>query len=522
MKKKSLQFIYVFIALLFSINLYAQTATDLFFSEYSEGSSNNKYLEIFNGTGSQVDLTNYAILTNYNGNSWTGIHKFPASSTLDNDSVWVIGNSSADAIITDASDETFAYNASGYIVGFNGDDVRCLVEIVTTGATDTFIDGTDTNYCKRVDIIGRLDLVDPGSGWAVAGIADATKDHTLVRKATVMAPNTCWDCAAGTDEATSEWIVLNKDTWTEIGKHSMETPTPPPAPPVYNIEDVTGIDSAGMPDSLGVVCYVEGIVHSINYQAYKPGLSFVIHNGTDGIWVYNYKGTFGYDVRMGDKIKVCGEIDQYKGLLEIAPDSIFLVDSNQTLNTPLEITALDETNEAELIKLKMVWVADTSQWPSPTDYAVNVDVTNGTDTFTMRIPTDCNVHNAVVRLDTFHLIGVVGQYDGSSPYLEGYQIFPRNIDDLIHFDIISIDRNSFSDNFKVYPNPNNGNFVLENNSKSEVEISVINTIGKTIYKNQSSSSRININLENAQSGIYFVRVTNVNNQKAVTGNILVK
>ena len=31
--------------------------TDLFISEYVEGSSNNKAIEIFNGTGAPVDLT---------------------------------------------------------------------------------------------------------------------------------------------------------------------------------------------------------------------------------------------------------------------------------------------------------------------------------------------------------------------------------------------------------------------------------------------------------------------------------
>ena len=34
----------------------AAPAVDLFFSEYIEGSSNNKALEIYNGTGSAVDL----------------------------------------------------------------------------------------------------------------------------------------------------------------------------------------------------------------------------------------------------------------------------------------------------------------------------------------------------------------------------------------------------------------------------------------------------------------------------------
>ena len=34
----------------------------IFFSEYGEGSSNNKYLEIYNGTGSDVDLTTFCLL----------------------------------------------------------------------------------------------------------------------------------------------------------------------------------------------------------------------------------------------------------------------------------------------------------------------------------------------------------------------------------------------------------------------------------------------------------------------------
>ena len=43
--------------------------SQLFFSEYAEGSSNNKYLEIYNGTGSDVDLSNYAIARYNNGST---------------------------------------------------------------------------------------------------------------------------------------------------------------------------------------------------------------------------------------------------------------------------------------------------------------------------------------------------------------------------------------------------------------------------------------------------------------------
>jgi hypothetical protein len=43
--------------------------TELFFSEYIEGSSNNKALEIFNGTGADVDLLagGYNIQMYFNG-----------------------------------------------------------------------------------------------------------------------------------------------------------------------------------------------------------------------------------------------------------------------------------------------------------------------------------------------------------------------------------------------------------------------------------------------------------------------
>ena len=44
----------------FFLTLVIAQDNNLFFSEYAEGSSNNKYLEIYNGTGSNVDLSNYA------------------------------------------------------------------------------------------------------------------------------------------------------------------------------------------------------------------------------------------------------------------------------------------------------------------------------------------------------------------------------------------------------------------------------------------------------------------------------
>ena len=58
---------------------------------------------------------------------------------------------------------------------------------------------------------------DPGSGWAVAGVSDATKDHTLVRKCDVTQGNDDWVASAGTDAVNSEWIVYPQDYWSDLG-----------------------------------------------------------------------------------------------------------------------------------------------------------------------------------------------------------------------------------------------------------------------------------------------------------------
>lgn len=86
---------------LFSFSSAAQT-TDLIISEYAEGSSNNKYIEIYNGTGADVDLTDYVIKFAFNENNWST--ELNLTGTLANDDVYVMAHSSADASILAEAD----------------------------------------------------------------------------------------------------------------------------------------------------------------------------------------------------------------------------------------------------------------------------------------------------------------------------------------------------------------------------------------------------------------------------------
>ncbi len=430
MKKRFLQ---TFGLTLLSFVVFGQ-ASDLFISEYAEGSSNNKYMEIFNGTGSTVDLHNYFILQNSNGGP-VDEYLDTLSGMLANNDVYVIANASADASILAVADLT----GSG-ICYFNGNDARALAKVVTDGSqTDTISfdydgDGTPEDvYVKVLDLIGSFPT-NPGSGWAVAGVADATKDHTLIRKSSVDGPQSCWTCSAGTDSLTSEWLVYPKNYWTGVGSHTFIPPGP--GIPTYPISTLTTEDADGVADSLDVSCRITGVVVSVNYRAYKPGLQFVVHDGTAGIWVYNYSGTKGYDVfARGDKIEVYGKVSQYKGLTQFAPDSINVLSSGNTEQAATVVTMLDESKEGEVVTLENVMLIDPAQWTAGS-YGRNIDVSNGNDTFTLRVETESDLHGMAAPAGQFDISGVVGQYDASSPYLDGYQLFPRDSSDLYEHPVV--------------------------------------------------------------------------------------
>lgn len=212
-------------------------AADLFFSEYVEGSvnGNNRAIEIFNGTGADVDLSAYTVKQSHSSTGWgvDGIaYVLPLTGTLADGDVFVIANESADAAVIAAADLTFAYadTQGAKIPFFTGDDALALFK------SDVLI-----------DVIG-IELEADGDGpWAVAGVADATMNHTLVRKGTVTQGNTDWAVAAGTDADDSEWVVLATDVVDNLGSHTFgEAPVETPYAITFNVDMslVAGFDSS--------------------------------------------------------------------------------------------------------------------------------------------------------------------------------------------------------------------------------------------------------------------------------------
>ena len=190
------------------------TIANLFFSEYAEGSSgtSDRYFEVYNPSMDTVDLTDYAFarVNGYPTNvgvyeTW---HNFdPGAVILPND-VYVVASANANAFIQNEAD-MHSTSLS------NGDDGMALVYGVEP-LTPTH---PNSGLYTILDWVGDWNG-DPGQGWDVAGVPAATRDHTLVRKCSVMMGDTSWTDAAGTDPLNSQWVVFDVDTWTYLGYHS--------------------------------------------------------------------------------------------------------------------------------------------------------------------------------------------------------------------------------------------------------------------------------------------------------------
>ena len=155
-------------------------ATDLLFSEYVEGSSNNKALEIANNTGAAVSLAIYTVKKQTNGaGAWsTGI---TLSGTLNSGAKFVMVNSSIALVCYNKA--TANISTAGTEMTFNGND-----------AVGLFKNGV------LIDIIGTFN----------GGAANFAIDTTLRRKATVTAPNATFNLAG-------EWDSLAVDTCGGLG-----------------------------------------------------------------------------------------------------------------------------------------------------------------------------------------------------------------------------------------------------------------------------------------------------------------
>ncbi|MFA8299856.1 MAG: endonuclease [Hyphomicrobiales bacterium] len=153
---------------------------DIFISEYVEGTSYNKAIEIYNGTNSTVSLSNITLKKQSNGSgSW---YSLSLNGSIAPSSTFVIAHSNADYSLRSKADMT----SSSSVMSFNGNDPIALFQ----GST-------------MLDIVGTYN----------GGSAYFAKDIVLARKSNITEGTTDFDI--------SDWNSLYKTSYSGFGSHTV-------------------------------------------------------------------------------------------------------------------------------------------------------------------------------------------------------------------------------------------------------------------------------------------------------------
>ncbi|MDP8932607.1 MAG: lamin tail domain-containing protein, partial [Cyanobacteriota bacterium] len=246
------------------------SSLDVFFSEYVEGSSNNKALEIYNGTTAPINLStgNYVVQTYFNGNS-VPTQTFALTGTVVVGDVYVFALNNGEpltnntlAAILGQADQTTTSQFGWY----NGNDAIVLRKGGTGG--------------QVVDSLGQIG-VDPGTEWGTGLIS--TADNTLRRNRNVTDgdpnPNDTFDPSL-------QWQGFSQNTVGDLGSHY--------AAPVLNNsgfptltainEDIPAASNTGTPIST----LISGLVTDINSD--PQGIAVTGADNSNGAWQYSVNG----------------------------------------------------------------------------------------------------------------------------------------------------------------------------------------------------------------------------------------
>ncbi|WP_232713530.1 lamin tail domain-containing protein [Bacillus xiapuensis] len=439
----------------------ATKAADLIISEYVEGGSYNKAIELYNGTGASVDLSTYTLELHSNG-AVASTGKVNLTGTLASNDTYVIYHKDAAQPIKDQGDleGTAAVN-------FNGDDPVVL-----------------RNNGAVVDSIGQADGLKHRFGT----------DVTLVRKSSVQSGDMN---IVDAFDAAAEWDSYSKDTFSNLGSHEMDGSAA--SEPTESVEVasafITGTPKVGetltakandgatnvkyqwqAADAAdGAYTNIEGATdNTLKLTASQEGkfIKVVIRGDNEsqaaseateqvaaadpvqamaiaeartksagetvtikGIVTAKLKNTIAVedetggiavrpaslDVTVGDQVTLLGTIADFRGLLQVDPATI--VEKTAGAGTPAskEVTGADvkEDNESELVTVKNVKIKSVHDGGSWANYTA----TDGTTEFIVRDETGELDLTEGMAYDS--ITGIVQQYN------KDYQIIPRSQQDIV-------------------------------------------------------------------------------------------
>ncbi|WP_231480030.1 cell wall-binding repeat-containing protein [Rossellomorea vietnamensis] len=347
---------------------------DLIISEYIEGSSYNKAIELYNGTGEPIDLSNYSLELHTNGVETTD-KTMTLSGVLNAGETFVLAHKQAVQDILDQADIL-----DSNVINFNGNDP------ITSKKNGTVIDsigqvGSDADFAKDVSIV-RHDAVKTGD-------TDVTDAFDL----------------------SAEWTDQGKDVFSDLGTHLSDDPAPDPTP----IELSTIADARTAPK--GTTVKVQGTATA----AFEAGgqINLFIQDGTAGVIIR----ASGLTAEPGDEVIAEGKLADYYGMqqIETTASNVEVTEEDKGVPSPASLTSIDlsaengEEHEGMFVEFTDVTVKSK-------DSKGNFTATDSKGEFVIK-PND----GAMLEVDkTYEILRGVVDYS-----FDEYKLVPRNLLDVI-------------------------------------------------------------------------------------------
>ena len=285
------------LSLLVGQAIYAQGCTELFISEYLEGSGNNKGFEIYNPTAEPIDLSAYTLQRWSNGASLSS-DELTLVGTIPAYGTWVVVNGQT-------TDEDLG---GGQISPAVDPEMQALAnQLDNPYPAPTYMNGNDAlvfvkNETTPIDMFGKPGQ-DPGDAWtdnAEGGYTSTdggtwlSANHTLRRKSSITAGVTIPPVVFNTF---LEWDTLPNNTWDGLGWHSCE------CDPNMSVELIKPIDFNMYPNPssngqvkltanlqiTAVEVYDQNgrLVFQANVEANKKSYTLITEELETGIYVIN-------------------------------------------------------------------------------------------------------------------------------------------------------------------------------------------------------------------------------------------
>ncbi|MCX6134999.1 MAG: phospholipase D-like domain-containing protein [Ignavibacteriales bacterium] len=290
-------------------------------------------------------------------------------------------------------------------------------------AKHPLLDWSRASFSVTVSNGGQSLLQQTRDSVKVTGFTITAIDSIMIRIAGLAAPDTT--------------VKILFSLESGAGSDSTALVTPLPSFVLYGNPQAVAVvkvnDPQGIPLNLQRPVSVRGIVTA----AKEFGGPAYIQDGSGGLAVFDQ--TFENAVKIGDEVTITGTITQFNGLTELAGVTLHKINSSGNEVIPVVVTCAQLTRdgsngiefyEGMLVQLNRVTVRNALGQPvsvwGVSGSGSNFWLRDETDSIQVRIDGDVtSIANTPAPAGEFDLVGVVGQFVATPPFVGGYQVMPR-------------------------------------------------------------------------------------------------